>query len=147
MFKAPASTCLYTSILLTCYEPFAFIAAVSSTFNFFFQCPFHISLMVLVYYRAETNIHLWMKSTTSFALCFQEARLLDASHKERLNMTLRNFTFIAAPPPTRHIGSLSLPWQLHIAICDRGPNCQHELVLVHSPLLKESISVCCPPLT
>ena len=54
--------------------------------------------MVLVYYRAETNIHLWMKSTTSFALCFQEARLLDASHKERLNMTLRKFTFIAAPP-------------------------------------------------
>ena len=50
-------------------------------------------------------------------------------------------------PPKRHTGTLSLPWQLHIAIWDQGPNCQYELVLVHSPLLKESFSVCFPPLT
>ena len=29
----------------------------------------------------------------------------------------------------------------------RGPDCQRELILVHSPLPKESLSVCCPLLT
>ena len=29
----------------------------------------------------------------------------------------------------------------------QGPDCQRELILVHSPLLKESLSVCCPLLT
>ena len=73
-FKAPASMCLSDTLLLTCSTPLALFAAMSSTFNFLFNVLVHISLMVLVYHRGQTNIQLWMSSTTNFTLCFQETR-------------------------------------------------------------------------
>ena len=51
-FKAPASMCLYDTLLLTCSKPLALFAAMSSTFNFLFNVLFHTSL------GHAGNIHL-----------------------------------------------------------------------------------------
>ena len=64
-----------------------------------FQSPFHISLMVLVCYRAQTDIQLWMNSTTIFALFFQEARLLDASHAGKIEHDMQEFHLHCCSPP------------------------------------------------
>eukprot|EP00493_Phyllostaurus_siculus_P001640 UN01648 len=55
--------------------------------------------MVLVYYRAQTHIQLWMNSTTSFALCFQETRLLDASHTGKIEHDMQEFHLHCCSPP------------------------------------------------
>ena len=54
-FKAPASMCLYDTLLLTCSKPLALFAAMSSTFNFLFNVLFHIPLMVLVYHGSRSE--------------------------------------------------------------------------------------------
>jgi len=141
---APASICLYNTILLKCSEPFALFAAMSSTFNFIFKVLFTFPSWHLFIIGPKHIFSFgWiLPPIVRFASKKRDSKM--PAMQERLNMTHRNFTFIAAPPK-RHTGTLSLPWQLHIAIWDQGPNCQYEHVLVRSPLLKESFSVCFPP--
>ena len=49
--------------------------------------------------------------------------------------------------PTRHTCPLPLAWRLYSTRQDPSPECHYELFLVHSLLLEETCSVCCPLLT
>ena len=103
--------------------------------------------MVLVCYRAQTYVQLWMNSTTCFCAS------LPRSATPRCQPCRKDWTWHVGVSPSlllpskRHTRTLSLPRQLYIAIWGQGPTCQFELTLVHSPLLQESLSVCFPPLT
>ena len=55
--------------------------------------------MVLVCYRAQTYVQLWMNSTTCFALHFQEARLLDASRAGKIEHDTQEFHLHCCSPP------------------------------------------------
>ena len=103
--------------------------------------------MVLVCYRTQTDIQLWMNSTTNFALCFQETRFLDASHSGKIEHDTQEFHLRCCSAPRGTQEHFHCHGNSTLQFGDHGPNCQHELALVHSPLLKESFSVCFPPLT
>ena len=88
-----------------------------------------------------------MKITTNFALHFQGTRLSEACLTWDIAHGTQEFHLqCCASPKDLHAHS---HWQCNYTVQfkTKGSNCQDELFFVHSPLLKESCSVCCPPLT
>merc|ERR1711948_227921 len=88
-----------------------------------------------------------MKITANFALHFQGTRLSEACLTWDIAHGTQEFHLqCCASPKDLHAHS---HWQCNYTVQfkTKGSNCQDELFFVHSPLLKESCSVCCPPLT
>ena len=103
-FKAPASMCLYDTILLTCSEPFALFAAMSSTFNFLFKVLFTFPSWYLFTISLIGIIELKVSFTTFFALNFQGARFLEAYHTQKITHDNQDV----------HLHCCFLPKDLHV---------------------------------
>merc|ERR1711976_534824 len=65
---------------------------------------------------------------------------------ESLHMTHKSFTFVATFSQMACTHTFISNTNFEIQFQTQSTDCQCELFLVHSPLLKESYSVFCPPL-
>ena len=110
--------------------------------NFLSKVLFTCSLMALVSHRTQTDVQLWMNSATGFALCFQDTRLPDASHAGKIEHDTQGFHPHCCPTPRGKQEPFHCHGNSTLQFGDHCPKCQHELALVHSPLLKESFAVC-----
>ena len=114
----------------------------TSKFKFFqlcFQSSLQFSLKVLVLYRSQAHVQLYIELTTYFALHSQEVLLPQDCHTQAEHVLHGTFTLAAisfqkhAHPPLANYNYML-----------KNPNCKHKHIIIHAQLLHNSHLGFCP---
>ena len=125
---------------------FAFLSTISGTSNFLFKVLFTFPSWYLFAINFKPIFSFGWNLPPTLRSIFKEHDSCKHAVHSKPQGTNRTFTFNSASPQKLSL-ALLLALHLKYTIQTWRFDFQYELFLVHSPLLQESCSVCCPPLT